>query len=70
MLSPARLDLVSSGPHPAALSTVAHFEKTYIALSQRTYLAVLRHPAHPPLHPGVLATKVRYFGVKSAKVFL
>ena len=35
MLSPSRLDLDPSGPRPAALSTVAHYEKTYRA-PQRT----------------------------------
>ena len=37
MLSPSRLDLDPSGPRPAALSTVAHYEKTYRA-PQRTNL--------------------------------
>lgn len=35
MLSPSRLDLDPSGPRPATLSTVAHYEKTYRA-PQRT----------------------------------
>ena len=39
MLSPTRLGLDPSGPRPAALSTVAHYEKTYRA-PQRTNLLV------------------------------
>ena len=35
MLSPSRLDLDPSGPRPAALSTVAHYEKTYRGASGR-----------------------------------
>ena len=43
MLSPSRLDLDPSGPRPAALSTVSHYEKTYRAPQRTNHLDSARY---------------------------